>query len=139
MTMKRLLSRNRRRRRNAKPPGPFLLGAFGGLRDSLLAATRDTLHTCFEGITVKKIVEVVEVEGEGLESLLGQNVLLLCLNYFYAGKLIGVNDSFVRLENPQIVYETGAWANKSYTDAQPMHATTWNIQRSAIESWGIGK
>ena len=67
---------------------------------------------------MKKIVTVTEIEGEGLESLLGQKVMLFCLNYIYAGTLSGVNNTFVQLENAQIVYETGAFNEKGFKDAQ---------------------
>lgn len=83
---------------------------------------------------MKKIVQ--EVEGEGLVALLGQNVVLLCLNYIYAGKLIGVNDSCVLLDDPNIVYETGEWAAKAWKDAQPMPAQLY-VQTSAIEAFGL--
>ena len=46
---------------------------------------------------MKKLVNVVEVDGEGLVSLLGENVILFCMNYFYAGKLAGVNSDTVKL------------------------------------------
>ena len=46
-------------------------------------------------------------------------VLLLCLNYFYAGKLTGVNRTCVLLEDAAIVYETGEWGQPSWKDAQP--------------------
>lgn len=88
---------------------------------------------------MKKLVEVVEVEGECMESLLGQRVMLMCANYFYVGKLEGVNDKFVRLADPAIVYETGAWTNATYTDVQRMNVAYWNVERSAIESWGLSK
>ena len=65
-----------------------------------------------------RIIESEELSG--LEALLGENVLLLCANYFYSGKLAGVNKSCVELENPCIVYETGAWDNKAYTDVQKL-------------------
>ena len=39
---------------------------------------------------MKKIVNVQEVEGEGLVGLLGETITLFCLNYFYTGKLVGV-------------------------------------------------
>jgi hypothetical protein len=86
---------------------------------------------------MKRLIESEEVAG--LESLLGENVLLLCANYFYAGKLVGVNKSCVELENPSTVYETGAWENKSYADAQKMHVKKWYVQLEAIESFGLGK
>ena len=86
---------------------------------------------------MKQIVEVTE--GVGLEGLLGEEVLLICSSYFYTGKLTGVNESFVQLANPAIVYETGAWTTKAYTDAQPLHVKTWYVQRAAIESFGRSK
>ena len=88
---------------------------------------------------MKQIVTVTEVEGEGLESLLGQNVLLFCLNYIYTGKLVGVNSSFVKLEGAKIVYETGPFSDKNYKDAQNLPASEWYVQTSAIESFGLGK
>ena len=62
---------------------------------------------------MKQIVTVTEVDGEGLDALLGQNVMLFCMNYIYAGKLVGVNDKFVKLENCSIVYETGAFTGSA--------------------------
>lgn len=88
-------------------------------------------------IIVKRLIE--EVENEGLEALMGEEVLLMCGNYFYAGKLVGVNETFVKLEKPKIVYETGAWTNKAYQDVQPLHTPFWYVQRSFIESFGLGK
>lgn len=88
---------------------------------------------------MKQIVTVTEVEGEGLESLLGQNVILFCLNYIYAGKLVGVNTTFVKLEQAQIVYETGPFTKSGYTDAQNLPGASFYVQTSAIESFGLGK
>jgi hypothetical protein len=88
---------------------------------------------------MKKLIEVTEVAGEGLEALMGENVALFCLNYIYSGKLVGVNSSFVKLENPSIVYETGAFNTKSWKDAQTLHTTEWYVQTSAIESYGLAK
>jgi hypothetical protein len=88
---------------------------------------------------MKKLVNVTEVEGEGLEALLGEQVLIICARYYYTGKLIGVNESCVLLENPSVVYDTGAWAEKKYSDAQKLHSDKWYIQRGAIESFGISK
>ena len=79
---------------------------------------------------------VTEVEGEGLMKLLGQNVALFCLNYIYAGKLVGVNDDCVLLEHASIVYETGQLAAKDWKDAQPLPGP-WYVARGAIESYGL--
>ena len=86
---------------------------------------------------MKKLVE--EVSGEGLESLLGEKVTLFCANYFYTGTLTGVNETCVLLENPSIVYDTGDWSNKSWTDCQSMNIDQLYIMTSAIESFGVVK
>ena len=88
---------------------------------------------------MKKLQTVVEVEGEGLLALLGEQVLLMCVNYSYVGKLIGVNDTCVQLENPGIVYETGEWSATKYKDAQALPVKTWYVGTQAIESFGVGK
>lgn len=86
---------------------------------------------------MKKIFEMVE--GEGLDGLLGDDVLILAANYFYTGKLVGVNDTCIKLENPSIVYETGAWSDKGYKDAQKLHTTSFYVQKAAIEGFGVTK
>lgn len=83
---------------------------------------------------MKKIV--TEVEGEGLMKLLGSNVCLCCLNYIYAGKLVGVNNDCVLLEDAQIVYETGPWGEKKWKDAQALPGP-WYVAIGAIESYGL--
>lgn len=66
-------------------------------------------------------------------------VTLMCLNYFYTGKLIGVNETCVLLENPKIIYETGSWSDKDWSDAQSLPCKELYVQISAIESFGILK
>ena len=85
---------------------------------------------------MNKIIE--EVECEGLEKLLGEKVLLLCGCYFYHGKLIGVNDKDVLLEDPHIVYETGDWSTPGFSDSQrvadEMYVTTASIESYLVRS-----
>lgn len=83
-------------------------------------------------------VEVVEVANEGLISLLGQTVTFFCMNYIYTGVLEGVNDTCVLLTSPKIVYETGAFTEKNWRDAEALPNQLY-IQTSAIESFGIVK
>lgn len=83
---------------------------------------------------MKRIAEVVEVNGEGLEALLGENVLVFCLNYIYTGKLVGVNTTCILLEAPSIVYETGSFNATAFKDAQKLPHPVY-IQTSAIESF----
>lgn len=82
---------------------------------------------------------IVQIENEGLESLLGERVLLMCAGYFYEGKLVGVNDTFVKLDDAAIVYSTGPWSDKSYSDIQKLHHPQWHVQRGLIESFGKSK
>ena len=88
---------------------------------------------------MKKLVEVTEVAGEGLEALLGERVLLMCAAYFYEGKLVGVNERFVQLEDPHIVYDTGDWKKAGFTDRQKLHSPLWYVTTSSIESFGVSK
>lgn len=86
---------------------------------------------------MRKIIE--DDSGEGLEALLGEQVLLLCANYFYTGRLVGVNDTCVKLEAASIVYETGEWASGAYKDVQQLPSPFWYVSRAAIESFGLSR
>jgi len=85
---------------------------------------------------MKKLVTVTEVEGEGLQALLGQRVMIFCLNYIYAGTLEGVNthDILLSEKDAAIVYETGVFTDKSFSDAQKIGHPLY-IRISAIESY----
>lgn len=86
---------------------------------------------------MKKIMQVTEVEGEGLVALLGEKVILFCMNYFYAGTLAGVNDDCVLLEDGGIVYETGAFTDKAWKDFQKIG--TVYVRIACIEAYAKGK
>lgn len=88
---------------------------------------------------MKQFVNVIEVEGEGFEALLGKSVLIFCMNYIYSGTLTGVNDTFVQLKDAHIVYETGPFNVSGYKDAQKLPGEFYYIQRTSVESFGIGK
>jgi hypothetical protein len=83
---------------------------------------------------MKKIIE--ETTPEGLEKLMGERVTLFCLNYIYTGKLVGVNDTCVLLSDAAIVYETGAFSDKKWKDAQEL-PNDFYVMRAAIEGFGI--
>lgn len=85
---------------------------------------------------MKKIV--TEVAGEGLEALLGERVTLFCMNYIYTGKLTGVNDTCILLTDAAVVYETGAFTEKGWKDAQSLPGD-WYVQTGSIESFGVLK
>lgn len=82
---------------------------------------------------------LMEIKEDGLESLIGTKVILFCANYFYTGKLIGVNKSFVKLEDPAIVYETGSFSDSKYKDEQRIGTKIHFVRIPAIESFGEAK
>jgi hypothetical protein len=84
--------------------------------------------------SVKKEVEIVETEG--LAALLGERIVVLCMNYIYAGTLEGVNQSCILLSSAKIVYSTGEWSDDSWNDAQALPTDEFYIQMAAIESFG---
>lgn len=83
---------------------------------------------------MKRLVE--EVSNEGLESLLGKKVTLWCECYIYAGELVGVNESDVKLKSASIVYETGELQKKGFRDSQALPGDCWYIRVAKIESYG---
>ena len=85
---------------------------------------------------MKKIVE--EVSGEGLEKLLGERITLFCANYIYTGKLTGINETCVLLEDAGIVYETGPFTDKKWKDVQLL-PREWYVMLHSIESFGLLK
>lgn len=87
-----------------------------------------------------KVVQetIVEEENEGLMALLGQQVTFFCAVYIYTGKLIGVNKTCLKLENPKIVYETGDFSTKTWKDAQALPNELY-LQLGMIESFGVVK
>lgn len=82
---------------------------------------------------MKRLIE--EVNGEGLESLLGETVMVWCLNYIYRGKLIGVNTDDILLEDASVVYETGELKAPEPATQEPLPGQ-WYIRTSVIESYG---
>ena len=88
---------------------------------------------------MKKIVKVQEIPDEGLKKLLGERVTIFCAVYIYTGKLVGVNDTCVLLEDAGVVFETGAFSNTNWKDCQKIPGSSWYVQRNMIESFGILK
>ena len=85
---------------------------------------------------MKKLIE--EVSQEGLDKLIGERITLFCMNYIYTGKLLGVNDTCILLTDPSIVYETGAFDDTEWKDAQALPNDIY-IQISSVESFGVMK
>jgi len=85
---------------------------------------------------LKKIVE--QAKGEGLIKFLGKRITIFAANYIYTGTLTDVNDDCVLLSDAAIVYETGAFTDKQWKDAQKLPGP-WYVALSAVESYGALK
>lgn len=80
--------------------------------------------------------KLIEESGEGLIKLMGERVTLFCCNYIYTGKLTGVNETCVLLEDAAIVYETGAFSDAKWKDAQALPQPVY-VMLSAVESFTV--
>ena len=81
---------------------------------------------------------VIETDEGGFAAMLGEKITLYCGVYIYTGKLTGVNDDHLELEDPKLVYETGELAGGGWTDAQVL-PSPHRVMLQAIESWGPAK
>lgn len=81
---------------------------------------------------MKKLIEDKE---DGLISLLNERVTFFCCRYIYCGKLVGVNDECVKLEDCGIVYETGSF-NKNDWETYEKLPDDFYLQKASIESFG---
>ena len=78
-----------------------------------------------------------EIKNEGMVALLGQEVTIFCCRYIYTGKLIGVNDTCVKLGDPKIVYDTGCFSKDKFADAQSLGVESYYVATGSIESFGV--
>ena len=83
---------------------------------------------------MKKIIETTE--SEGLESLLGEKIMVWCMNYIYHGTLVEVGKQDIKLSNAKVVYETGELCSKEIKDAQDLPSNL-HIRIAAIESYYV--
>ena len=82
--------------------------------------------------------QIVEVSGEGLEKFMGDRITLFCSRYIYTGKLVGVNECYVKLSDAGIVYETGELTDGKWKDCQKLQKD-WYVTIQSIESYGALK
>ena len=83
--------------------------------------------------------KLIEDNNEGLLALIGETVIIYCCRYIYHGKLVGVNDTCIKLASPSIIFETGGFDAPKYADQQDLCVQEWYIQTASIESFGVGK
>jgi hypothetical protein len=87
---------------------------------------------------MKVITRIEKNKEEGFMALIGQRITCFCAIYIYTGDLVSVNETCIKLENPQIVYETGAFDDKKWKDAQALPNVMY-IQTAMVESFGVVK
>ena len=80
---------------------------------------------------------LMETNETAFESLMGEYVTIFSLNYIYHGKLVGINEINIMLEDAKIVYETGAFSDKGFKNAQSLECKEYYIQIGTIESFGV--
>lgn len=90
-------------------------------------------------LTQKPVVqteEVLEETGQAYyESLMGTRPILYCANFFYTGKIIGVNGLGVLLGNDaSIVYLTGAHDSKKFSSHAGFGGANVFVHYAAIEA-----
>lgn len=71
-----------------------------------------------------------------MDSLIGKKVILFCMNYIYTGILCDVDSATATLEDGYIVYETGAFSDPKFKDAQFV-SNYLHIHKSSIESYCV--
>lgn len=72
------------------------------------------------------------------DDYIGKTVMFMCVNYFYEGTVVGVTKDTIVLDDASIVYETGDWKEKNYSDIQKLPSLI-HVQKHAIESFGLYK
>ena len=81
---------------------------------------------------------VVETDDGGFEAMLGEKITCFCQIYIYTGRLVGVNEDHLELDDAKLVYETGELSSGEWTDAQALPGR-WRVMKQAIETWGAAK
>lgn len=76
---------------------------------------------------------IVNDTSVGLIELIGKRVTFFGVVYIYTGDLVAVDGTFAKLENAAIVYETGAFTDKEWRDAQSLPHPVF-VKLGSIES-----
>ncbi len=88
---------------------------------------------------MKVITRIEENDQEGFMALIGQRITVFCAVYIYTGDLVGVNETCIKLKDAAIVYETGAFTDKVWKDAQKLPGVFFYVQTAMVESFGVVK
>ncbi len=84
---------------------------------------------------MKKVIQVTEVDGEGLEAFLNKRIFVVCRSYFYAGTLTGINTDCILLEDARFVLESGSCESKGIANSEKVNGGKLYIAKNAIEAF----
>lgn len=76
---------------------------------------------------------VLNDSSVGLSEYLGKRITLFCSNYIYTGALVALDKSWAKIENAAIVFETGAFTDKTWKEAQALPHPVY-LRLSSVES-----
>ena len=70
-----------------------------------------------------------------ISGFMGQRLMFFCRNFVYVGIVAHVGEDFVALNEPYVVFETGALTDKKFKDAQPL-PHEWHVPFASCEGFG---
>ena len=85
--------------------------------------------------TATKATTKTKAVGVGVAQFMGKSILLKCMNYFYFGKIIGVDAFGATVQDCYVVFETGAFDAAQFKDAQKI-GDRFVIALQSIEAFG---
>lgn len=85
---------------------------------------------------MKVLQTVIDTDNEGFMALLGETITVWGVNYVWTGKLVGVNTNQIKLENAQLVFETGAFTAIKWKDAESLPHPVY-VMMSALEAYTV--
>jgi hypothetical protein len=84
---------------------------------------------------MKKVIQVTEVDGEGLEAFIYERIFIVCRSYFYAGTLTRIYDDCVLLEDARFVLESGSFEGKGIANSEKVNGGKIYVTKNSIESF----
>ncbi len=77
-----------------------------------------------------------EEKNKELETLMGMEVVLICVNFIYTGVVSAIHNDCVSITNAKIVLETGETTKDKMQVEAVLYSSKWTIMLDAIESFG---
>lgn len=72
---------------------------------------------------------------ESMDDLIGEKLAFQCARYIYYGKVERVNQSYIKLSQAQVIFETGDYSRSSPDSGEVAPRGEMYVMRQAIESF----